>query len=69
MIIEDISPKTNLEWLWTLDLAELSWDILRYRRLKERILQAYRANAIAAILQRVRWRGHSGAYQDDCTNV
>jgi hypothetical protein len=53
MIIDDISPKTNLEWLWTLDLSELSWEILRYRRLKEKILQAHRANAIAAILQRL----------------
>jgi hypothetical protein len=53
MIIEDVGPKTNMEWLWTLDLTELSWEILRYRRLRERILQAYRAKAIAAILQRL----------------
>ena len=53
MIIEDVGPKTNLEWLWTLDLTELSWEILRYRRLRERILQAYRAKAIASILQRL----------------
>lgn len=53
MIIEDVSPKTNLEWLWTLDLAELSWEVIRYRRLREKILQAYRAKAIASILQRL----------------
>jgi len=53
MIIEDISPKTNMEWLWILDLTELSWEILRYRRLKEKTLRIYRANAIAAILQRL----------------
>jgi hypothetical protein len=53
MIVADVSPKTNLEWLWTIDLVELSWDILRYRRLRERILQAHRAKAIAAILQRL----------------
>src|SRR5271170_450369 len=53
MIIEDIGPKTNLEWLWILDLTELSWEILRYRRLKEKILQAYRASAIASLLQRL----------------
>ena len=34
MIIEDVGPKTNLEWLWTMDLVELSWEILRYRRLE-----------------------------------
>jgi hypothetical protein len=53
MIIEDVGPKTNLEWLWTLDLTELSWEILRYRRLRERILQGYRAKAVASILQRL----------------
>lgn len=53
MTVEDIRPRTNLEWLWTLDLTELSWEILRYRRLREKILQAYRAKAIAAILQRL----------------
>ena len=53
MILEDIRPTTNLEWLWTLDLTELSWEILRYRRLREKILRAYRAKAIAAILQRL----------------
>ena len=34
MMIDDIKPETNLEWLWVFDLVELSWEILRYRRLK-----------------------------------
>ena len=53
MIIEDIGPRTNIEWLWTLDLVELSWEVLRYRRLKEKTLQIYRGNAIASLLQRL----------------
>src|SRR5215204_3371378 len=53
MIVEDIRPTTNLEWLWTLDLTELSWEILRYRRLRKKILEAYRTKAVAAILQRL----------------
>src|SRR6476659_1080495 len=53
MIVEDIRPTTNLEWLWALDLTELSWEILRYRRLREKILQSYRTKAVAAILQRL----------------
>ena len=53
MIIEEIGPQTNIEWLWTLDLIELSWEILRYRRLKEKTLQVYRGNAIASLLQRL----------------
>ena len=36
MIVDDIQPQTNIEWLWTLDLVEMFWEILRYRRLKNR---------------------------------
>ena len=25
MMVDDIQPETNIEWLWTLDLVELSW--------------------------------------------
>src|ERR1700675_4523228 len=39
MIIDDVRPKTSIEWLWTLDLVELSWEILRYRCLKKKILE------------------------------
>ena len=27
MMVEDIQPATNIEWLWALDLVELSWEI------------------------------------------
>jgi hypothetical protein len=57
MMVDDIQPETNTEWLWTLDLVELSWEILRYRNLKNRILDAHRAAAIAAILQRLDGEG------------
>lgn len=53
MIVDDIEPQTTIEWLWTLDLVELSWEILRYRRLKKSILDAHRATAIEAILRRL----------------
>jgi hypothetical protein len=57
MMVDDIRPETNIEWLWTLDLVELSWEILRYRRLKKRILDAHRVAAIEAILQRLDGQG------------
>jgi hypothetical protein len=57
MMVDDIRPETNIEWLWTLDLVELSWEILRYRRLKKRILDAHRVTAIEAILQRLDGEG------------
>jgi hypothetical protein len=57
MMVDDIQPQTNIEWLWTLDLIELSWEILRYRRLKNRILDAHRVDAIEAILQQLDGEG------------
>ena len=57
MMVDDIQPQTNIEWLWTSDLVELSWEILRYRNLKDRILDTHRAAAIAAILQRLDGEG------------
>jgi hypothetical protein len=57
MMVDDIRPETNIEWLWTLDLVELSWEILRYRRLKKRILDAHRVAAIEAILQQLDGEG------------
>ena len=43
-------PRGFIEWLWTFDLVELSWEILRYRRFKMRLLDAYRATAIESLL-------------------
>ena len=52
MMIEEIRPETKIEWLWLLDLVERSWEILRYRRLKQRMLDVREA-AIACILHRI----------------
>jgi hypothetical protein len=57
MIIDDLAPQNNIEWLWALDLIELSWEILRYRRLKQKVLDMYREVAIQSILQRLDGEG------------
>jgi hypothetical protein len=57
MIVDDIQPQTTIEWLWTLDLVELSWEFLRYRRLKKSILDVHRVPAIEAILRRLNGEG------------
>jgi hypothetical protein len=53
MIIEEVVPQSGIEWLWTGDLIELSWDIVRYRALRQKLLELRRRDAIEAILQRV----------------
>ena len=57
MMIDEVQPECCMEWLWTLDLVELSWEILRYRCLKTRILALDRSAAIEAILLRVEGEG------------
>ena len=57
MMIDEVQPESCIEWLWTLDLVELSWEILRYRRLRMRILAFNRAAAIEAIVLRVDGEG------------
>ena len=57
MMIEEIRPETKIEWLWLLDLVERSWEILRYRCLKQRILDSFREAAIASILHRINSAG------------
>jgi hypothetical protein len=60
MTLKSIQPQTNIEWPWTLGLVELSWEILRYRLLKTRILEAYRVAAIEAIFAAAGRQGDAG---------
>jgi hypothetical protein len=58
-MIEGVRRESYIEWLWTLDLVDLSRDIPRYRQLKTRILEAHRVAAVEAILTRVDGEGMS----------
>jgi len=42
MIIQEIVPRSGIEWLWVADLVELSWDIVRYRSLRQKMLEVRR---------------------------
>jgi hypothetical protein len=42
MIVEEIEPQSGIEWLWVADLIELSWDIVRYRTLRQKMLEVRR---------------------------
>ncbi len=53
MMIDEVVPQTSIEWLWTIDLIELSWDVVRYRSLREKVLEIYREAAVESLLQRV----------------
>ena len=53
MMIDEVAPQSCIEWLWTIDLIELSWDVVRYRSLREKALEVYREAAIESLLHRV----------------
>ncbi|MDF0583783.1 hypothetical protein [Bradyrhizobium yuanmingense] len=52
-IFADLAPRSAIEWLLAIDVAELSWEILRYRMLRHRLLETYRQKAIEAALRRI----------------
>src|SRR6202158_6595335 len=65
MIVCEIAPQSGIEWLWTMDLVELSWDIQRYRALRYKVLEMYRQNAIESALRRIDAAGIPTTWQDD----
>ena len=62
MVIAEIEPQSGIEWLWAADLIELSWDILRYRTLRQKMLEVRRKDAIEAMLRRIDLAGIPHAF-------
>ncbi|HEY1214237.1 MAG TPA: hypothetical protein VGE93_11450, partial [Bryobacteraceae bacterium] len=46
-------PRSAIEWLLAIDVAELSWEIQRYRILRHKLLESSRQQAIEAALRRI----------------
>lgn len=63
-IFRDIAPETAVEWLLAIDIAELSWEMQRYRVLRHRLLNTYRQKAIEMTLRRVDVAGIAPDFQD-----
>lgn len=49
----DIAPRSTIEWLLAIDVAELAWEIWRYRSLRHKLLESCRQNAVETALQRL----------------
>jgi hypothetical protein len=52
MMATEILPDTDMEWLWSIDLAWLWFDISRYRRWKNAILSTSRRAALEFALEK-----------------
>ena len=63
-VFADIAPRSAIEWLLAIDVAEASWEILRYRSLRDKLLELYRQKAIEAALGRIDLPGIPAEFQD-----
>ena len=52
-IFADLAPRSAIEWLLAIDVAEPSWEIQRYRLLRHKLLESCRQKAIEAALRRI----------------
>src|SRR5947199_7354537 len=52
LMVLDIDPQTHIEWLCTIDLGTLFWEIQRYRRWKIAIIATNRTDAVEEALRR-----------------
>jgi hypothetical protein len=60
-----LAPRSAIEWLLAIDVAELSWEIQRYRLLRHKLLETYRQKAIEAALRRVDMIGIAPEFEDE----
>ena len=64
-IFADLAPRSAIEWLLAIDIAELSWEIQRYRVLRHKLLETQRQQAIAAALRRIDLVGIAPEFEED----
>ena len=64
VIFRDLDPQSAVEWLLAIDIAELSWEMQRYRILRHRLLSTYRQKAVEMTLRRVDLAGIAPDFQD-----
>lgn len=63
-IFADLAPRSAIEWLFAIDIAELSWEIQRYRMLRHKLVETYRQKAIEATLRRIDMIGIDPDFED-----
>ncbi|TYO62044.1 hypothetical protein FXV83_35000 [Bradyrhizobium hipponense] len=64
VVFRGLDPQSAIEWLLAIDIAELSWEMQRYRILRHRVLNIYRQKAVEMTLRRVDLAGIAPDFQD-----
>ncbi|MGY3502881.1 hypothetical protein [Bradyrhizobium sp. USDA 4471] len=62
-IFADLAPRSAVEWLLAVDVAELSWEIQRYRVLRHKALETCRQKAVEAALRSIDMVGIAKAFE------
>ncbi|MET4120495.1 hypothetical protein ABIB90_007545 [Bradyrhizobium sp. JR4.1] len=63
-VFADLAPRSAIEWLLAIDVAELSWEIQRCRVLRHKLLEVYRQKAVEAALRRIDMIGIAPEFED-----
>ncbi|MDH2349935.1 hypothetical protein QCM80_04455 [Bradyrhizobium sp. SSUT112] len=64
-IFAELAPRSAIEWLLAIDVAELSWEIQRYRVLRHKVLETYRQKAIEAALRSIDMVGIAPGFEGE----
>lgn len=64
-IFAELAPRSAIEWLLAIDVAELSWEIQRYCVLRHKVLETYRQKAIEAALRSIDMVGIAPGFEDE----
>jgi hypothetical protein len=64
-IFAEVAPRSAIEWLLTIDIVELSWEIQRYRLLRHKLLERSRQQAIADALCQIDLIGIPAQHRED----
>jgi hypothetical protein len=50
-LAREVKPKDFIEWLWVKDIADLTWEIIRLRRIKAAYVNGQFTSALASRLK------------------
>jgi hypothetical protein len=57
-LARQVKPRDVIEWLWVKDIADLTWEILRYRHIKAALVNGRFKSALARHLRPALSRHH-----------
>jgi hypothetical protein len=66
-IFAKLASRSAIEWLLAIDVVELSWEIQRYRLLRQKVLQCYRERALEQSLRQIDLAGIPAEFEAEAS--